>query len=69
MLIERTPENQIQITLSSSVNSYSLERLINYVNYLEATAKSKAKQKDIDLLADELNEVWWANNKKRLLKK
>ncbi len=42
MLIERTDNNQIVITVSSGADSFGLQRLIDYVNYLEATAKSKA---------------------------
>ena len=54
MLIERT-NNQITVTVSSSVDNFGLQRLIDYVKYLEATTKSKAKQSEIDKLADELN--------------
>ena len=68
MLIERTNNNQITITVSSSVDSFGLQRLIDYVKYLEATSKSKAKQSDIDNLADEVNASWWANNRKRFIK-
>jgi hypothetical protein len=68
MLIERTSDNQITITVSSSVDSFALQRLIDYVKYLEATAKSKAKQSDVDKLADEVNAAWWKKNRKRLVK-
>lgn len=68
MLIERTNNNQITITVSSSVDSFGLQRVIDYVKYLEATAKSKAKQSDIDKLADEVNADWWAKNRKRFIK-
>jgi hypothetical protein len=37
MLIEKT-NNQIVITVSSSVDSFGLKRLIDYVKYLEATS-------------------------------
>lgn len=60
MLIERTSDNQFTITVSSSVDSFGLQRLIDYVKYLEATSKSKAKQKEVDKLADEVNASWWA---------
>ena len=59
MTIERTCNNQIIITVSSSVDSFGLQRLIDYMKYLEATAKSKAKQTDVDKLADEVNALWW----------
>jgi hypothetical protein len=68
MLIERTNNNQIQITVSSSVDSFGLQRVIDYVKYLEATSKSKAKQSDIDKIADQVNASWWAKNKSRFIK-
>ena len=68
MLIERTNNNQIVITVSSSVDSFGLKRLIDYIKYLEATAKSKAKQSDVDKLADEVNAAWMSKNGKRFLK-
>jgi hypothetical protein len=68
MLIERTDNNTITITVSSSVDSFGLQRLLDYVKYLEATSKSKAKQSAVDKLADEVNASWWAKNKKRFVK-
>ena len=68
MLVERKDNNEIVITLSSSVDSFGLQRLIDYVKYLEATSKSKAKQEDVDKLADEVNASWWGKNRKRFIK-
>ena len=68
MLIERTDNNQIVITVSSGVDSFGLQRLIDYLKYLEATAGSKGKQGDADKLAEEVNTTWWAKNKKRFIK-
>ena len=68
MILERTNNNQITITFSKSVDSFGLQRLIDYVKYLEATAGSKVKQSDIDKLADELNASWWRKNRKRFIK-
>ena len=68
MLIERTNKNQITITVSSTVDSFGLQRLIDYVKYLEATSKSKAKQTDVDNLADEVNASWWNKNRKCFIK-
>ena len=67
MLIERL-NNKITITVSSSVDAFGLQRLIDYVKYLEATSKSKTKQADIDQLVEEVNTKWWAKNRKRLVK-
>jgi hypothetical protein len=59
----RTKNNQI--TIKVSVDSFRLQRLIDYVKYLEVTARSKVKQADIDKLADEVNASWWVKNHKR----
>ncbi len=67
MLVERTTNNEIVITVSSAVDSFGIQRLIDYTKYLEATAKSKAKQADADGLAEEVNTSWWENNRNRFL--
>ncbi len=68
MIVERTNNDKIVITLSSSVDRFGLQRVIDYLKYLEATSKSKAKQSDVDKLADEVNSSWWAKNRKRFIK-
>lgn len=68
MVIERTTKNKLVITISSAIDSYGLQRLIDYVKYLETTSKSKAKQSDADKLAEEVNTSWWTKNKKRFVK-
>lgn len=68
MVIERIDDNQIKITLSSAVDSFGLQRLIDYVSYPEATAGSKATQADADKLADEVNGSRWSRNKDRFMK-
>ncbi len=67
MNIERTA-NQILIKVSSKVDKYGMERVLEYIEYLEATSESKASQEDSDRLADELNENWWENNRNRFVK-
>jgi predicted trehalose synthase len=67
MLIERNTKDQITITVSSSLDSFGLQRLIDYIKYLEATSKTKAKQADVDKLADEVNTSWWERNRDRFL--
>ena len=65
MIIERIDNNKIVITMSSNVDIFDIQRLIDYGRYLEATSQSKAKQSEIDKLADEVNESWWNKNKYR----
>ena len=62
MIIERT-SNQIVIKVSPDVDAYGFQRIMDYLEYLEVTSKSKATQEDANKLADELNENWWAKNR------
>jgi hypothetical protein len=50
MIIERT-KSEILIRVSSKVNTYGLQRIMDYLKYLELKAGSKVKQSDIDALA------------------
>ncbi len=65
MLIERTNNNEIKITVSSSIDNFGLQRIIDYLKYLEATSKSKAKQSAVDKLADEVNTKGLVKYRKR----
>ncbi len=56
------------ITISSHINSFKLQRLIDYIIYLEATSKSKAKPSDAGRLADDVNNSWWEKNRNRFAK-
>jgi hypothetical protein len=45
-----------------------MEKLsLNYLKYLKTTSKSKAKQSDVNELAEEINASWWAKNKKKFI--
>lgn len=67
MLIESANSNKIVINLSAGMDLFGVQRLLDYARYLEATAQSRAKQPDVDKLADEVSSSWWAKNKKRFL--
>ncbi|TAL67788.1 MAG: hypothetical protein EPN82_13185 [Bacteroidetes bacterium] len=67
MTIERTTE-EIIIKVPSFVNTEGIQRIIDLLAYREATAKSKAKQKDIDELAKDIKKGWWKKNKSRFIK-
>ena len=67
MVIERTNEEVI-IRLPAYVDTDGLQRLVDYLTYKEATAKSKAKQADVDALAIDAKQGWWAKNRSRLVK-
>ncbi len=67
MLIERT-NKEVIIRLPSYVDTEGVQRLVDYLSYKEATAKSAAKQADVDKLAKEVKKGWWAKNKARFVK-
>lgn len=67
MQIERIDNNRIVISMSSNVDIFGVQRMIDYGRYLEATSQSVAKQSDVDKLADEINQIWWDKNKHRFL--
>ncbi|RNI38974.1 hypothetical protein EFY79_04760 [Hanamia caeni] len=67
MEIERT-NKEVIIRLPSYVDTEGLQRLVDYLTYKEATAKSKAKQSDVDALATEVKQGWWKKNRSRLVK-
>ena len=67
MIVERT-SSQIVIKVSPQVDTFGFQRIMDYLDYLEMTSKSKATQDDTDKLADELNENWWKKNRKKFIK-
>lgn len=67
MLIERTT-NEVIIRLPSYVDTEDLQRLVDYLSYKEATAKSEAEQSEVDILAKESKKGWWTKNRSRFIK-
>lgn len=67
MLVERKKNNQVVITISSAVDSFGLQRLIDYARYLDLTLETKASQTKVDELSREFNKTWWSKNKKRFV--
>ncbi len=67
MQIERTA-SEVIIRLPASVDTIGLQRLVDYLTYKEATANSKATQKQVDKLVREVKKGWWKKNRKRFIK-
>ena len=67
MVIERTSKEVI-IRLPSYVDTNGLQSLVDFLTYKEVTAKSKAKQADVDQLAKDVKKGWWAANRSKLVK-
>lgn len=67
MVIERNSKEVI-IRLPAHVSTDGLQNLVDYLTYKEATAKSTAKQSDVDELASEVKQGWWNKNRSRIIK-
>ena len=67
MQVARNKKDELVITISGAKDSGSLERLMDYINYLVATENSKATQEEVDKLARDSGAKWWKKNRKRLL--
>jgi hypothetical protein len=67
MVIERT-KDEVIIRLPAYVDTEGLQRLVNFLSYKEATAKSEATQADVDELAKEVKSGWWAKNGSKHIK-
>ena len=66
MTIERK-NNEIIIKIPAEISSAELQNFVDVLNYNAVTRKSKAKQRDINKLATDVNAAWWKKNSKRFL--
>ncbi len=67
MIIEKT-KNEIIFRLPSDMNIIELQDLADWVQYMEATRKTKAKQADVDTLVADVKKGRWMKRKPQLLK-
>jgi hypothetical protein len=66
MVIERTTD-EIVIRLPSNIDTAGLQQLVDYLTYKEATVNSFAEQADVDKLANDVRQGWWAKNRSRFI--
>ena len=64
MILERT-KNEILVRLPAYVDLSELQNMLDYLQYKESTAKSKAKQSDVDQLSKAVNKSIWTKVKAR----
>ena len=64
MKVERT-KDEIVIRLPSNTDISELKEMLDYLKYRELTAKPKAKEADVDELANEVNSAMWMKIKKQ----
>lgn len=66
MVITRQNRN-ITIEANDSVNMEAVQRVIDYINILEITAKNQGTEEQATELAREVEANWWKANKSRFL--
>ena len=64
MKVERT-NNEILVRLSPNVDLSELQDMLDYLEYRELSANSKATQEDVDKLSKEVNASIWNKIKKQ----
>ena len=67
MIIEKS-NNEIIIRLPNDINIDELQDIKDWLEYLEITRKSKAKQDDVDKLVREIKKGRWEKRKDELIK-
>lgn len=67
MIIEKTKE-EIVLRLPANFDTESLQKIINFLKFKEATVKSKATEKEANELAEESKINWWKENKSKYIK-
>ncbi len=67
MIIEQI-NNEVVLRIPSFVNFDEVQRVVDLFRYKEATARSKAKQKDVDKIAADAKKNWWAKNRSQFIK-
>ncbi len=67
MIVERI-NNELIIRLPATVNAAEIQDLLNYLRYQEMTSKFTVKQKEVDKLAQQVNQGWWKRNKDKFIK-
>ncbi len=55
-----------KITVEFEIGEYD-PQIIDFLTLLDITSKSKATDKDIENISDEITKNWWIENKDRLL--
>ena len=58
MILERT-KNEILIRLPANIELSRLQTILDYLEYLELTSKSSAKESEVNKLSHEANKSMW----------
>lgn len=62
MIVERK-DNEILVRLPANVDLTELQNMLDYLEYKENTTNTKASQKEVDELSEEVNKSIWSKLK------
>ncbi len=65
-MISKVQGNIVHVVFN--IGEYDPE-VIDYLTFLEITSKSKATDKDIEKLSEDIKQNWWEENKENFLGK
>jgi len=68
MKIERKDKNLIIKIPEDVLEIEELQELLDYLRFRSITSKSKATEKNIEEIANEIDGSWWSKNKERFMK-
>jgi hypothetical protein len=68
MKIERKDKNLIIKIPEDVLEIEELQELLDYLRFRSITSKSKATEKNIEEIANEIDSSWWSKNKERFMK-
>ena len=67
MQIERN-NDELVLRITETIDPKIVQKFIDYVRLKGIVSKSRAKEKDIENISNEINTKWWKENKERFIK-
>jgi len=68
MQIQRTNDELIiRFSNTININIEYLQKFIDYLRFKEISSKSKATEKQIAEIANDVNQTWWQANKSKFI--
>ena len=67
MVIERTT-NEVIFRLPADIDTFVLQRIVNYLKYKENIKMSKGTEEQANELAEISKKRWWEENKNKFIK-
>jgi len=67
MIIERR-NGELVVKIPDRISPSAIQEILDYLEAMSLIRKSRASEKEIDRLSENLNREWWKNNKRRFVR-